>query len=556
MPDRQEDAVKRQAPIAIVTALAAVMLVACGPARDAADAIDETLLAEHVTRLASDEFGGREPGTEGGQRTVDYLVSQFRQLPLAPGNDGRYTQTVPLLSATLQDPGPVQVQAGETEQVLAYGDQIQYWSQTAEERVDLSESELVFVGYGIVAPEYDWNDYEGVDVAGKTVVMLVNDPGFATEDAALFDGRAMTRYGRWTYKFAEAARQGASGAILVHETEPAGYGWDVVSGSWSGPQYRLDGTPAGDSLPMASWIQAEAAATLFAELGLEFDALKADATDPNFRPKPLDARVSVTMEQSFETTDSPNVLAYVPGRTRPEEVIVYTAHWDHLGRTEDGEDSVYNGAVDNATGTAAVLALARAFSSMELAPERSVLFLLVTAEEQGLLGSAYYAENPVFPLADTVAVINLDAMNFFGPTRDLIVVGQGRSELEEYLARAASETGRVLRPEAHPERGYFFRSDHYSLARRGVPALYTKPGRDHRVHGESYGEARMQQYLEERYHAPEDEYDEDWDLSGLVADTRLMFRVGQALCKSDAFPGWYPDSEFYEIREQGAAGNP
>lgn len=541
---------KRCVPIAIVFALVAVMLAACGSAPDPAETIDETVLTEHVTRLASDEFGGREPGMAGGQRTVDYLVSQLRQMPLTPGNDGRYTQTVPLLSATLQDPGPMRVEAGGTERTLAYGEQIQYWSQTGEARVELTENELVFVGYGIVAPEYDWNDYAGVNVAGKTVVMLVNDPGFATGDPAFFDGRAMTRYGRWTYKFAEAARQGAAGAIVVHETEPAGYGWEVVSGSWSGPQYRLEGGAADDSLSLASWIHAEAASALFSDLGLELGALKAEAADPAFRPRILDARISVSMNQAFETTESSNVLAYVPGRTRPDEVVVYTAHWDHLGRSEDGEDSVYNGAVDNATGTAAVLALARAFSSMEPAPERSVLFLLVTAEEQGLLGSEYYAENPVFPLADTVAVINLDAMNFFGPTRDLIVVGQGRSELEEYLERAAAEAGRVLRPEAHPERGYFFRSDHYSLARRGVPALYTKPGRDHRVHGESYGEARMQQYLEERYHAPGDEYDEDWDLSGLAADTRLMFRVGQALCEADAFPEWYPDSEFYGIRDR------
>lgn len=541
---------KRSVPIVAVIVLVAVMHGACAPAPDPADSIDDSVLTEHVTRLASDEFAGREPGTEGGQRTVDYLVSQFRQLPLTPGNDGRYTQTVPLLSATLQDPGPMRVEVGGTERPLTYGEQIQYWSQTADESIELNGSELVFVGYGIVAPEHDWNDYAGVDVAGKTVVMLVNDPGFATENPAFFDGRAMTRYGRWTYKFAEAARQGATGAILVHESEPAGYGWEVVSGSWSGPQYRLEDAPAGDTLPMASWIHAEAATALFSDLGLELEALKADAADPAFRSRTLDARVSVSMDQAFETTESSNVLAYVPGRTRPDEVIIYTAHWDHLGRLEDGEDTVYNGAVDNATGTAAVLALARAFSSMDPAPERSVLFLLVTAEEQGLLGSKYYAENPVFPLADTVAAINLDAMNFFGPTRDLVVVGQGRSELEEYLERAATDAGRVLRPEAHPERGYFFRSDHYSVARRGVPALYTKPGQDHRVHGESYGQARMQQYLEERYHAPGDEYDEDWDLTGLAADTRLLFQVGRALSATDAFPGWYPGSEFRELREQ------
>jgi Zn-dependent M28 family amino/carboxypeptidase len=508
------------------------------------------LLDSHIEQLASDEFAGREPGTEGGQRSVDYLVEQLRQLPLTPGNDGRYTQTVPLLSATLVDPGPMQLTAAGDEGSLAYGSEIQYWTQDREERVELNASDLVYVGYGIVAPEYGWNDYAGVDVTGKTVVMLVNDPGFATEDPEVFDGRAMTRYGRWTYKFAEAARQGASGAIIVHETEPAGYGWGVVSGSWSGPQYRLDAASADNPLTMASWIQADAAESLFSDLGLAFDELKAEAASPSFTARSLDASVSVSMQQQFGATESPNVLAYVPGRSRPDEVIVYTAHWDHLGRAAEGDDTVYNGAVDNATGTAAVLAMARAFSAMEPAPERSVLFLLVTAEEQGLLGSKYYAENPVFPLANTVAVINMDAMNFFGATRDMIVVGRGRSELEAYLERAADEAGRVLRPEAHPERGYFFRSDHYSLASKGVPALYTKPGREHLTHGESYGRARMQQYLDERYHSPSDEKTEDWDLSGLAADARLLFQVGRALSETETFPEWYPDSEFHAIREE------
>lgn len=542
---------------AVVFSIAAVV-AACdssGQRPPEAERISEPVLHDHIATLASDDFEGRAAGTEGGRKTVDYLVRAFQGMDLAPGNEGRYTQTVPLVESRLQSPGPVTLRVDGNERSLAYGEAIQYWSPGQEETVTIDDSELVFVGYGTVAPEYDWNDYEGVDVSGKTVVMLVNDPGFATGDPALFDGRAMTRYGRWTYKYAEAARQGARGAILIHETDAAGYGWDVVSGSWSGPQYRLDKdgeTEAG--LAMASWMSRDAAAELFTAAGTDLVAAKESALADDFRARSLPASVSVTMRQTFESSRSDNVLAYVPGRSRPDEVIIYLAHWDHLGRAEE-EDVVHNGAVDNATGTAAVLSIAEAFAAMDPAPERSVMFLLTTAEEQGLLGSEYYAANPVFPLAETVAAINMDSMNFFGATRDLTVVGKGRSELEAYLSRTAEAAGRELRPEDHPERGSFFRSDHFSLASVGVPALYPKPGTDHLERGEDYGQAQLQAYQENRYHQPADEYDPDWDLSGLVADARLLFHVGWLLSATETFPEWLPESEFRSIREESRSAD-
>ncbi|MCP1728456.1 Zn-dependent M28 family amino/carboxypeptidase [Natronospira proteinivora] len=542
----------RLTPLLIMAALSVISACQSQEAGPETPIISEEALHEHIRILSSDDFQGRAPGTEGGQNTVAYLTRELEGLLLSPGNQGRYTQTVPMVETTLtQQPRlDIRLDQAAEEKSLEYGQDMMAWSPRQEETVRLEDSDLIFVGYGIVAPEYDWNDYEDMDVTGKTVVMLVNDPGFATGDEALFDGNTMTYYGRWTYKFEEAARQGAEGALLIHEDDAAGYGWSVVSGSWSGPQLYLAQEDDQPTLKMEGWISQGSAESLFNAQGLDLDTMKAASLEPEFAGHSLDGWASIELNNRFQHSESENVIAYLPGEKRPEETIIYTAHWDHLGVDPDDEDVIYNGAVDNASGSAAVLELARAFSEMEQAPDRSIVFLWVTAEEQGLLGSRYYAENPVFPLESTVAGINLDSMNFYGPTRDVTVVGYGNSELDQWLAATAEEQDRHLRPEPHPERGYFFRSDHFNLARKGVPVLYPNPGIDHVEGGEEYGRARQADYQENRYHQPADEYDPDWDLSGLAQDTRLLWRVGYELANSETFPNWAEDNEFRRIRDE------
>ena len=506
---------------------------------------------ENVKTLASDEFGGRAPGTRGERLTVDFLVREFAELGLKPGYGDSYLQPVPNLELTNRYRSSLDIAFEDEVMELAYPDDMIINSRLlGEEEHGVADSDVVFVGYGIVAPEYDWNDYAGLDVEGKTVVILVNDPGYDSGDEAVFSGRAMTYYGRWTYKFEEAARQGARGALIIHEDEAAGYGWEVVSGSWSGPQLALDHDGDDPQLALEGWLSLSAAEALFEASGHDLDALREAARQPGFEAVALDARARTRLENRFERSRSDNVIAYLPGSKRPDEAIIFTAHWDHLGVDEEDDSLIYNGAVDNASGTAAVLELARVFSEMDTAPERSIVFLLVTAEEQGLLGSRFYGENPVFPLSKTVAGINLDSMNVFGPTRDVTVVGYGNSALDEHLRRAAKAQGRHLRPEPHPERGYFYRSDHFSLARHGVPVLYPNPGIDHVERGVEFGEAWMADYQQNRYHRPADEYDPAWDLSGLALDTALVMRVALALANSKDWPNWQQDNEFRAIRDE------
>lgn len=515
-------------------------------------AIDQARIAEHIRILASDEFEGRAPATEGGKKTEAYLEEQARAIGLESGNDGSYRQTVEMVEMELVSDVNLLLEGPDFSRSLSYGDEVMLWSGIQEEEVELADTELVFVGYGTVAPEYDWNDYADIDVTGKTVVMLVNDPGYATGDEELFNGKSMTYYGRWTYKYEEAARQGAAGAIIIHQDGPAGYGWQVVEGGWSGAQFTLDDGDDEPRLRMESWITEPVAREVFEQADLDFEQLAEAAHRRDFEPRSLGLNASATMQNRFESSQSDNIIAALPGTERPDEYVFYMAHWDHLGMDPELDNAVYNGAVDNASGTAAILEIARAFTEMDPGPERTVVFLWVTAEEQGLLGSNYYAANPVFPLQRTVGAINLDAMNSFGPTNDVTVVGFGSSELEEYLQQAAEETGRHLRPEPTPEHGYFFRSDHFSFANRGVPALYPSAGIDHVEHGEEYGRARHAEYREQRYHQPTDEFDPDRDWSGLVADAQLAFDVGRRLANTDVWPNWYEDSEFRAIRDETA----
>lgn len=523
-----------------------------------AEGISATRLSSHIEVLASDEFEGRGPASPGEEKTIQYLQQEFRRLGLKPGNGESYLQQVPLVEITAESTPTLKVEGGGQSQEFAYLDEIMVWTKQVVEAVELDRSELVFVGYGIVAPEYGWDDYSEVDPKGKTVVMLVNDPGFATQDPELFNGRSMTYYGRWTYKYQEAARQGAAGALIVHETEPASYPWEVVTGSWSGPQFGLEsGDGAGPLSAIEGWITRDTAEKLFSQAGLDFDEVKTQTLQENFRARELGLRASLSLRSRIRRSVSNNVLGLVPGSQRPDEYVCYMAHWDHLGRDPslDG-DQIYNGALDNASGTAGLLELARAFAQLNPAPARSLLFLAVTAEEQGLLGSAYYVDNPVFPTRHTVAAINLDGMNLLGPTRDITVVGYGFSELDDYLSRAAVSQGREVMPDPEPEKGYYYRSDHFNFARKGVPALYADSGIDYVEHGSQWGREQRDDYTKNRYHKPSDEFRSDWDLSGLVEDLKLLFQVGHALAASDDFPNWRAGNEFRAIRDRDRSSDP
>ena len=515
----------------------------------------ESLLHRHVSVLASDEFEGRAPATHGEELTVNYLRDQFEDIGIAPGNEGSYFQAVEVTEITLAGAPELIIQGSDYAASFSYGDQQVVGSQQQVPFVTVQGSDLVFVGYGIVAPERNWNDYANIDVTDKTVIILVNDPGYATQDPAVFNGNAMTYYGRWTYKYEEAARQGAAAAIIVHETGPAGYGWEVVNNSWTGPQIGLTAANLnGNRAEIEGWITQETAEAVFDGAGLSYTELKQAAAQPGFTAVPMaDLKLNVSIENSVRTSLSQNVLAAIPGTTRPEETVIYTAHWDHLGidPTLEG-DQIYNGASDNATGTAGLLALAHLHAQAP-APERTVVFLAVTAEESGLLGSQWYAQHPVYPIASTVANINMDNMNTVGRTRDVVVVGARSSELEDYLADAAGRQGRYIQSEPNPERGYYYRSDHFNFAKVGVPALYAESGEDNIEFGRDYGAAQAQDYTDNRYHQPGDEYRASWDLSGAAEDLRLYFDIGQRLANEQTFPEWYEGNEFKAIRDASSA---
>ncbi|MCS6947223.1 MAG: M28 family metallopeptidase [Steroidobacteraceae bacterium] len=521
-------------------------------------AINAATYERHLATLASDEFEGRKPGSAGERKTLAYLERELRRLGLKPGHRGSFLQTVPLVDLTAASDTRLQLRgAGGAGAALefAYGRDVVVWTKRVVPREGLVDSPLVFVGYGVVAPEYQWNDYAGVDMRGKTAVVLVNDPGWDRDDPQLFRGRAMTYYGRWTYKFEEAMRQGAAGALIVHEERAAAYPWETVVNSWTGPQIDMDAADGHRSrIAVEGWLSLEAARRLFAAAGESYEELKRRAGQRGFRPVPLPLTASVQLNNVIRRSTSANVIAWLPGRKRPGEYIVYSAHWDHLGRTlQKSGDSIFNGAVDNATGTAALLTLAEAFRKQRPRPQRSIVFLAVTAEESGLLGSAYYVANPPFPLAQTVANINMDGLPFGGPTRDVAVVGYGASELEDYLAVAARAQGRVIVPEDAPERGAFYRSDHFNFAKAGVPALFAKMGIDDRERGKEWGRSQVEEYVAQRYHKPSDEYRKGTDLRGALEDIELLFAVGLQLANETAWPNWRPDNEFRATRDRSRA---
>jgi Zn-dependent M28 family amino/carboxypeptidase len=533
-------------------------VAACGdPALQAAlDTINADDLQADIQVLASDEFQGRAPSSPGEDRTMEFLRTEFEALGLEPGNGASFVQEVPLVAITADPDMTLEIRGNGARNSFRYGEEFVAATKRVVDRSAIDNSELVFLGYGAVAPEYDWNDWEGVDMRGKTAVVLVNDPGFPTEDAALFNGRAMTYYGRWTYKFEEAARQGVAGLFIVHETEPASYPWAVVQRGWSGPEFGLVAEDNNMSrAPIEGWWTLETAHAVFAQAGLSYDSLKAAASRRDFTPVPLGLTASVSVRNTVERSTSHNFLAVLPGSDRADEYFVYMAHWDHfgIGTPIDG-DSIYNGALDNASGTAALLELAEAFASLEQRPSRSLLFLAVTAEEQGLLGSEYYGQHPVYPLGKTVAALNMDVLNVLGPMRDISIVGYGNSELDDYLEDVASAAGREVKPDPNPEAGSYYRSDHFNFAKVGVPALYPGEGVDHVEHGEEWTRERRDEWRARQYHQPSDEYDPSWDLTGAVDDLRIYFQIGYRIANESTFPSWKEGSEFKALRDAMMAG--
>ena len=512
-------------------------------------------LGRRIEKLASDEFQGRAPSTAGGQAASQYIADEMSKAGLAPaGENGTYFQAVELTAMTVLPSSSMTITAGE--ETLINADQNTnsvFWTKRLDSSVSVSDAELVFVGYGVNAPEYGWNDYEGLDVKGKTVVMLVNDPGFATKDANLFNGNAMTYYGRWTYKYEEAARQGAAAVLVIHETEPASYPWEVVSGSWTGEQYDLVRPDGGASRSaLEGWLHIDAAQNLFDKAGLNMRQLMTAAAQKGFKPVPMSGlSLDATINQSVKTTQSRNVAGVIKGSVRPDEYVLYMAHWDHLGMSEavEGADKIFNGAVDNASGTSVILEIGETMVDRGT-PERSVIFVAVTAEESGLLGSAYYGEKPLVPLAKTVGGINIDALLPIGETKDMKVIGFGSSELEDLLKKQLNKRGMYVVPDTKPEAGYFYRSDHISLAKLGVPMLYSDAGNNHVVNGMTYGEDFEEEYTKLRYHKVADEYDNSWDLSGIKQVSDILLDMGYDLANSEDWPNWYEGTEFRGLRDE------
>ncbi|WP_419148196.1 M28 family metallopeptidase [Pseudoalteromonas 'SMAR'] len=532
-----------------LTALSMAVLAGCMTTANTTDDLDtaynsinDAQLRAHIKTLASDEFGGRAPSTKGEELTLAYLTKHFKALGYEPGNGNSFLQEVPLVSLEA-DPNMSLEIGGKSYQ---YKKDMVMGSARISELEAINDSELVFVGYGVNAPEYNWNDYEGLDVEGKTVVMLVNDPGFANPDSGLFTGEAMTYYGRWTYKYEEASRQGAAGAIIIHETAPASYPWSVVENSWSGPQFGFDKENNNmDRVAVEGWITVDVAKELFEKAGLDFETAKQKAAQGAYHVDMGDLTASVTVKNTIKKSTSYNFIATLPGSEKPDEHIIYSAHWDHLGIDPNRKgDQIYNGAHDNASGTGGMIEVAEAFTKLPNRPDRSMTFLAVTAEEQGLLGAKYYAANPVIPADKTVANINMDSLNLLGKVKDISVVGIGKSELDGILAAAAKQQDRDVSGDPRPAAGGYYRSDHFAFANMGVPAMYAGGGTEARDEATATYRKRMGLVLRGCYHQPCDRYREEWDLSGAVQDLQLFFKVGYDVSQQEAWPKWNKTAEF------------
>jgi len=524
----------------------------------ALEAITPDGLLAHIKVLASDEFEGRAPGTKGEDLSVKYITDQFKKIGLQPGNpDGTYTQEVPL--AGIKSESQMSFVVGDKTIDLKYPDDFIASSARLQPEIKISNSEVVFVGYGIVAPEYGWDDYKNVDVRGKTLLMLIGDPPIPDPkdpsklDEKMFKGKAMTYYGRWTYKYEIAAQKGAAAAVIIHQTESAGYPYSVVRTSWGKENYEIDSpNKNADAVEARSWITLDAAKKLLTACGQDFDALKKSAITKEFRPAVLDAKANIDIKQQLRSFKSHNVIGKLEGSDPKlrDEYIIYTAHWDHLGRNPNLQgDQIYNGAVDNASGVASLIQLAAAFAKLNPPPKRSVLFIATTAEEAGLLGAKFYAQHPLYPLEKTLADVNIDTINPWGKTRDIEDLSNNNSMLDDLLATGAKRNGRVMKPNSQPEKGGFYRADHFEFSKRGVPSLYTGGGKDFIGKPPDFGQQKKDDYTAHHYHQVSDEVNLNWDLSGAVQDVQLLFEVGYQVANGDNFPEWKPESEFKRNRD-------
>lgn len=507
--------------------------------------VEELGFREAVRTLAADEFEGRRPGTPGEDKTVAYLVDRFRKLGLKPGNGESFLQQVPLVEITA-DAAALSVSGRGVTRPFTYAKDMVIWSPRTTPESAVRHSDLVFVGYGIVAPEYAWNDYADADVRGKTVIVLVNDPGYGSKDPKVFRGNAQTAYGEVRYKLEEAARHGAGGVLLLHDPIAVGYGWNVVVNERTGPQFEpaAPDDNAGRAV-IEGWLSEDGGRAVFAQAGIDFNAVTTAASRPGFKPVALGLDLDASVHDTVRRVSSPNVIGILPGARHKHEYVLYSAHWDHLGRqSAQAGGGILDGAVDDASGVAGLLMLAQSFVRTQPTADRSIVFIAFTAEESGLLGSQYYVENPVYPLRDTAGVLNLDMLHIGGPARDVMVFGYGNSELEEYLREAALLQGREMHPDPMPEFGGYYRSDQFSFARAGVPALYARAGIDDSARGPQWGRSLIDDYLAHRYHQPGDRYSGDWDVRGTLDDLRLYYEVGNRLARSRHYPRWYPGSEF------------
>ncbi len=509
-------------------------------------------IKSHIAVLADDSLLGRKPFTAGETKAIAYISSQFKKLGLEPGNNGSYFQDVPMVEITSSPSATLNISGGKTS--IALHSLTDFVASTRREvdTIQLKNSPLIFAGYGIVAPEYKWNDYAGLDVKGKTVVVLVNDPGFKSGEHNLFKGDTMTYYGRWTYKYEEAARQGAAGIIIVHQTEPASYGWTVIQNSFTGAKLYLQQTDKHLSrCKVEGWITEDAAKKLFAAAGITGD-IRAIARKREFKAVPLKLNATLSIHNKLKYSTSHNVIAMLRGKTSPDETILYTAHWDHLGvgKPDAKGDSIYNGAVDNASGVAAVLSVAHAFTQLKDRPARSIVFLTVTAEEQGLLGSEYYATHPIFPLNKTVADLNMDALGDYGETNDFAITGKGQNYLENYVVDLAKQDGKKVTGDKNPGAGGYYRSDHFNFAKVGVPALDINNGAESTAHGQTWGKQKQKEYGDLHYHQASDNYSAAMDADGMAEVASLLFNVGLKLSNETTFPGWKDGSEFKAVREK------
>jgi Zn-dependent M28 family amino/carboxypeptidase len=508
--------------------------------------IDDTAYGDLVRVLASDDFQGRKPGTPGEDKTVSYLIENFRKLGLKPGNDKSYVQSVPLVQISASADATLSVSGAGGSRNLVFGKDMVIWTKRAVAEISVAHSDMIFVGYGIVAPEYSWNDYANLDVHGKTVVVLANDPGYASKDPTVFKGNAMTEYGRDAYKLEEAARQGAQAVLLVHDAAVTGYGWNAVQATWSGAQFELQAADANAGrAAIEGWLQNDAARALFKDAGIDFARTVVAAAHPGFKAVPLRLSVDATLHNAIRAFSSQNVLAIWPGR-KSHEYVLYTAHWDSLGidAARPGHN-IFNGAVNNATGIAGLLALAQSFKrTIDPKPDRSIAFLATTAAQPDLLGSQYYVENPLLPLRQTLAVINIDMLINGGRSRDVSILGFGNSDLDDAARAEALLQGREAHPDPNPQFGLYFRSDSFSFAHRGVPVLYLQAGIDNAARGPVWGKAQIEDYFARRFRQPSDQYAADWDVGGPVIDLMLDYRLGMRIASSRRFPRWYPNSEF------------